>query len=57
MRAEAASRIEPVSEGVFEYLVMGWRQAGFGSFAYRLAHLTAPRPAIVLALSLIFVFG
>ena len=56
MRARVASRIEPGSVGVFEYRRLRLRQAGFLSFAYRLAHLSVWRPAIVGALSLAFVF-
>jgi hypothetical protein len=54
MRAVPASRIEPVSASLSEYLRLGWLQAGFSSFAYRLAHLHAPRSAVVVALSVIF---
>ena len=32
----------------------GWRQAGFGSFAYRLAHLAIPRGPVVAGLCLVF---
>jgi hypothetical protein len=35
----------------------GWLQAGFSSFAYRLAHLYLPRPVAVLAACLLFYFG
>lgn len=31
--------------------IVGWLQAGFISVAYRLAHLAAPRPVVVFALS------
>jgi hypothetical protein len=54
MRAGLASRIEPGSVGAFEYSRSGWLQAGFSSFAYRLAHLRCSRGAIVGALSLAF---
>lgn len=30
---------------------VGWLQAGFYGVAYRLAHLTAPRPVVLFALS------
>jgi hypothetical protein len=46
MRAQSAS--------AFEFLRLGWRQAGLSSFAYRLAHLRATRPAIVVGLALLF---
>jgi hypothetical protein len=32
----------------------GWRQAGFSSFAYRLAHLTLPRPVTVAGAFFLF---
>jgi hypothetical protein len=34
--------------------VVGWRQAGLSSFAYRLAHLTLPRPMAVAGVFLMF---
>jgi len=54
MRAGQASRIEPEFVGAFESSRLGWLQAGFGSFAYRLAHLRASRPAVIGTLSLLF---
>ena len=54
MRADPASRIEPVSVGAIEYLRLRWRQAGFLSFAYQLAHLRLPRPTIIGSLSVLF---
>jgi hypothetical protein len=54
MRAGLASRIEPGSNGVLEYSRTGWLQAGFSSFAYRLAHLRIALGAAVGALSLVF---
>jgi hypothetical protein len=56
MRAGLASRIEPTFNGAIESSRLGWRQAGFSSFAYRLAHLCAPRSIVVASLSLAFVF-
>ena len=32
----------------------GWQQAGFDSFAYRLAHLALPRPLILTAVAALF---
>jgi hypothetical protein len=55
MRAGPVSRFEPVSVGAFEYLFLGWRQAGFLSFAYRLAHLCAPRTLIIGAVAALFI--
>lgn len=57
MRAGPASRIETVSVGAFEYHLLGWRQAGFVSFAYRLAHLHAPRAVLIGAVSLLFILA
>ena len=54
MRAGPASRIDPVSASAIEYLRLGWQQAGFGSSAYRLAHLRASRPAVLGVLVLMF---
>jgi hypothetical protein len=34
-----------------------WKQAGFSSFAYRLAHLTLPRPLATAAAFLFFYFA
>jgi len=34
-----------------------WLQAGFSSFAYRLAHLTSPRSATICAVALAFYLG
>lgn len=36
---------------------IGWLQAGLDSFAYRLAHLRAPRPLLVLGAALLFYIG
>jgi len=54
MRAAEASRNEPVVAGVLQFLRLGWLQAGFSSFAYRLAHLHAPRAAAIGVLSVVF---
>lgn len=32
----------------------GWPRAGFSSFAYRLAHLSLPRPFLICGVSLAF---
>ena len=45
-------RAQPAS--AFEFLRLGWLQAGLSSFAYRLAHLRAPRPALLGALAFVF---
>ena len=57
MRAGSASRIEPGSVGAFAYPRLGWRQAGFVSFAYRLAHLSVARPLAFAGLFLVFLFA
>ena len=57
MRASLASRIEPASAGANVYSRLGWLQAGFSSFAYRLAHLRLPRFAVLGALSVVFLFA
>ena len=54
MRADQVLRIEPKGRRALEYPRHGWPQAGFKSFAYRLAHLRAPQAALVSALSVIF---
>ena len=54
MRAGPASRIEPTASGAFETSRVGWLQAGLVSFAYRLAHLRAARPAVIGSLTLVF---
>jgi len=54
MRAGQVSRTEPEFVGAFESSRLGWLQAGFGSFAYRLAHLRLPRPSVVGALAIVF---
>jgi hypothetical protein len=46
MRARSAS--------IFEFLRLGWLQAGLSSSAYRLAHLRADRHAVLGTLCLIF---
>jgi hypothetical protein len=57
MRAGPASRIDTVSASALESLHSGWLQAGLVSFAYRLAHLRAARPAVLGSLCLIFFFA
>ena len=54
MRVSERLRFEPLSARAFEYSGLGWLQAGFGSFAYRLAHLHAPRATLVSALAMLF---
>ena len=57
MRISLASRIEPLSAAANEYSRLGWLQAGFSSFAYRLAHLRLPRYAVLGALSVLFLIA
>ena len=54
MRAASALRVSSVSAPANQYLRPRWLQAGFSGFAYRLAHLAAPRPMLVGGLALIF---
>jgi len=35
---------------------IGWLQAGFSSFAYRLAHLIVPRPVAIIGVGVLFYF-
>jgi hypothetical protein len=57
MRVSERLRFEPASARAFEYSGLGWLQAGFGSFAYRLAHLHAPRATLVSVLAMLFFFA
>jgi len=57
MRAVEATRTGPMLASHSQSLRSGWRQAGFSSFAYRLAHLRAPRLAVVSVLSLVFLLA
>jgi hypothetical protein len=43
-----------LSATAFEFLRLGWLQAGFVSSAYRLAHLRAARPAVIGTLATLF---
>ena len=54
MRASSASRIEPLSGHAFVSSGLGWLQAGFSSFAYRLAHLRLAAPIVIGSLSVVF---
>ena len=54
MRVSERLRFEPLSARAFEYSGLGWLQAGFSSFAYRLAHLSVPRLTVVSAMALLF---
>jgi hypothetical protein len=54
MRVSNRLRFEPSAARAFEYSGLGWLQAGFGSFAYRLAHLCVPRATLVSALAMLF---
>ena len=57
MRVSDRLRFEPSAARAFEYSGLGWLQAGFGSFAYRLAHLRVPRFAVVGVLSVLFMIA
>ena len=54
MRSSDGLRIEPSARHAFELSNLGWLQAGFGSFAYRLAHLRLPRPGMISVLVVVF---
>jgi hypothetical protein len=54
MRAASALRIWSLLALAIQYPRLRWQQAGFSGFAYRLAHLAAPRAALVGGLALIF---
>jgi len=57
MRASLPSRTEPLSAVVNEHSRLGWLQAGFSSFAYRLAHLRVPRFALLGVMSVLFLLA
>jgi hypothetical protein len=54
MRAALGSHVVEGPAPANQYLRPRWLQAGFFGFAYRLAHLRAPRFGVVAALSLCF---
>ena len=54
MRAAVGRRTEFATERSARSLSNRWLQAGFTSFAYRLAHLTLPRSAAILSISALF---
>lgn len=54
MRAASASRVSVGPTPAMGLSRSGWLQAGFSSFAYRLAHLRASRLTLTGTLSLIF---
>lgn len=53
MRSDTRRGVEP-APGVAVRSFPRWSQAGFSSFAYRLAHLSPPRPVSVLGVVLLF---
>ena len=57
MRALAGRRTELATEKAARSLSNRWLQAGFTSFAYRLAHLTLPRSLALLSISALFYFA
>ena len=57
MRDGVAVRLERPSSGLQEFFRLGWRQAGFVGFAYRLAHLRAPRALVLGAIGLLLYFA
>ena len=54
MRAQAKSGLAYLETALRAPRDSGWQQAGFDSFAYRLAHLALPRPLILAAVAVFF---
>lgn len=54
MRAQAKSGLAYLETAVRAPRDSGWQQAGFDSFAYRLAHLAWPRPLTLAAIAALF---
>jgi len=54
MRAFAKNGLAYPETGFRAQRNSGWQQAGFDSFAYRLAHLALPRPLILTAIAALF---
>ena len=54
MRAQAKSGLAYLETGFRAPRDSGWQQAGFDSFAYRLAHLALPRPLMLTAIAALF---
>ena len=54
MRAQAKSGLAYLETALRAPRDSGWQQAGFDSFAYRLAHLALPRPLILTVVAALF---
>lgn len=54
MRAQAKSGLAYLEMALRAPRDSGWQQAGFDSFAYRLAHLALPRPLTLAAIATLF---
>ena len=54
MRAHAKSGLAYLETALRAPRDSGWQQAGFDSFAYRLAHLALPRPLTLAAIAALF---
>jgi hypothetical protein len=54
MRAQAKSSLAYLETALRAPRDSGWQQAGFDSFAYRLAHLALPRPLTLVAVTALF---
>ena len=54
MRAQAKSGLAYFETALRAPRDSGWQQAGFDSFAYRLAHLALPRLLIVTTIAALF---
>lgn len=57
MRVVSASSIAYRGGETRPVQTFGWLQAGFFGFAYRLAHLSLPRPLVMAALTVFFYIG
>ena len=55
MRRRSVPSLVYFSELGAPHLLPGWLQAGFSSFAYRLAHLLPFRAILVVTISAVFV--
>ncbi len=53
MRAQAKSGLAYLETALRAPRDSGWQQAGFDSFAYRLAHLSVSRSVTVVAVALL----
>ncbi len=57
MREQAGGRVAYQATGFSSVFATGWLQAGFFSFAYRLAHLRLSRTSVLGVMFLLFYFS